>query len=649
MSAVMRSSSDPFIGQQLAGRYRLVKLLGQGAMGRVYLAQDQQLGQVTVAVKLLFHSLEDPKAQQRFEQEARAGAYLGQKSLHIVRVQDYGLSPAGQPFYVMEYLPGESLADRLRRQGALSLSEFLPLARQIGLGLKAAHDGLRVEGRQVHIVHRDLKPSNIQVIPDESLGELVKILDFGIAKLISSNGTASLTQAYVGTLAYSSPEQLEGIPPDPCSDIYSLGILFFEMLTGRLPIVPSTDSFPGWYQAHHKAKPAPLHRYNSSLPVALSELILDCLAKDRRDRPQSMAEILERLQSVAQAGQRGTLRGVRRSSAQVATAAPRGGTMRLATSSSEGLPDQAPVWIERGLPLLMGGILGLLSFAGILLWLNPDPGRVGDRPDQEQASAYASALQAGQTAFQDQNYDAAIQHFQVALSHDRGDETAQQWLQRAQQAQSRVSDPGASSTPPDASTPGSSSPPPRDLARSPELQGRAPVSASTQPPDARLRTFPVNTAQISVRDGLGQPHDSGSGQVPGTRYDRYWLQLGQGQGRLDLGLVYDEGQTLRQTEVTVNAQVPLDLVQNLLGDMLQTPPPPALMMKLQQIREGSMTQADFQFETLQGRMQLNAQGNLYISTWDPQINSAVPADPGLERPSRLEELRQQARERRDRR
>ncbi|NJK62390.1 MAG: serine/threonine protein kinase [Synechococcaceae cyanobacterium SM2_3_1] len=643
----MRSSSDPFIGQQLAGRYRLIKLLGQGAMGRVYLAQDQQLGQVTVAVKLLFHSLEDPKAQQRFEQEARAGAYLGQKSLHIVRVQDYGLSPAGQPFYVMEYLQGESLADRLRQQGALSLQAFLPLARQIGLGLKAAHDGLWVEGRQVHIVHRDLKPSNIQVIPDESLGELVKVLDFGIAKLISSNGTASLTQAYVGTLAYSSPEQLEGIPPDPCSDIYSLGILFFEMLTGRLPIVPTTDTFPGWYQAHHKAEPAPLHRYDPSLPVALSELILDCLAKDRRDRPQTMAEILERLQSVTEAGPLGPRSGGGRPAPQAATAAPRGGTMRLATSSSGKHPAPAPIWIERGLPLLMGGVLGLLSFAGIFLWLKPDPGRVGHRPAQEQASAYASALQAGQTAFQDQDYAAAVQHFQMALSQRRGDQTAEQWLQRAQQAQSRVSDPGSSSTP--NSQLDAFSSPPRDLARSPELLGSTPIAELTQPPDSRLRTFPVNTAQISVRDGLGQPHDSGSGQVPGTRYDRYWLQLGQGQGRLDLGLVYDEGQTLRQTEVTVNAQVPLDLVQNLLGDMLQTPPPPDLMMKLQQIREGSMTQADFQFETLQGRMQLNAQGNLYISTWDPQINSAAPAVPVLERPSRLEELRQQARERRDRR
>ena len=227
---------DPNLNRILANRYQLQEVLGAGAMGQVYLAHDKLLGGVPVAVKLLSISIHNKKlrVQERFEQEAKTCAILGQKSIHIVRVMDYGVDEHGTPFYVMEYLQGENLNDAIRLQ-PLTLPRFLSLARQISLGLQCAHQGILVDGVLCPIIHRDVKPSNILVVEDSSLGELVKVLDFGIAKLIQ--GDSNQTKYYLGTLAYSSPEQMEGNDIDPRSDIYSLGVMRFEMLTREMPIL----------------------------------------------------------------------------------------------------------------------------------------------------------------------------------------------------------------------------------------------------------------------------------------------------------------------------------------------------------------------------------------------------------------------------
>jgi len=291
------TSSDPNSGQLLANRYELSKLIGKGSMGRVYLAEDTLLGKVPVAVKFLAQALLDEGMRIRFAHEARTGAQLGQKSIHIVRVLDYGVNPAEVPFYVMEYLAGESLSDAISAQ-PLSLPRFLVLTRHICLALQCAHQGINLEGKLCPIIHRDIKPSNVLIIQDPSLGELAKILDFGIAKFLSDQVESNRTQAFMGTPAYCSPEQMEGGELDSRSDIYSLGVMMFEMLTGQMPIQPETHTISSWYKAHRYQPPNSLEVMNPSLrlPQQLQDLVMSCLAKLPSDRPQSLLEILDILE-----------------------------------------------------------------------------------------------------------------------------------------------------------------------------------------------------------------------------------------------------------------------------------------------------------------------------------------------------------------
>ncbi|MFN6540585.1 MAG: serine/threonine protein kinase [Nostoc sp. EkiNYC01] len=293
--------SDPNIGRLLSKRYQIQELIGTGAMGRVYRAKDILLGGVPVAVKFLALSIQNEKMrlQDRFEREAKTCALLGQKSIHIVRVMDYGVDDNNTPFYVMEYLQGQSLNNIIRKQ-RLPLARFLSMARQLSLGLQCAHDGIPVEGTICPIIHRDIKPSNMLVIQDPSFGELVKVLDFGIAKLLQSDGDH--TKFYLGTLAYSSPEQMEGKELDNRSDIYSLGVMMFEMLTGKMPLVAPTHSFGAWYKTHHYQKPRSFAEVSPGLelPKEIENLVMSCLAKVARDRPESVSEILKVLATVEQ-------------------------------------------------------------------------------------------------------------------------------------------------------------------------------------------------------------------------------------------------------------------------------------------------------------------------------------------------------------
>ncbi|MBD2625580.1 serine/threonine-protein kinase [Trichormus variabilis] len=285
--------SDPNIGRLLSKRYQLQELIGTGAMGRVYRAKDILLGGVPVAIKFLALSMQNEKMrlQERFEREAKTCALLGQKSIHIVRVMDYGVDENNTPYYVMEYLQGQSLNTVIRNQN-LPISRFLSMARQICLGLQCAHNGIPVDGVICPIIHRDIKPSNMLVIQDASFGELVKVLDFGIAKLIMSD--SDQTKFYLGTLAYSSPEQIEGKELDNRSDIYSLGVMMFEMLTGKMPLMALTQTFGAWYQTHLFQKPLSFAEVNPTLqiPKPVEDLVMSCLAKKASDRPQSINDIL---------------------------------------------------------------------------------------------------------------------------------------------------------------------------------------------------------------------------------------------------------------------------------------------------------------------------------------------------------------------
>ncbi|MBL1211160.1 serine/threonine-protein kinase [Geminocystis sp. GBBB08] len=278
----------------LGDRYQLIELIGSGAMGQVYRGEDQVLGGVTVAVKFLSQTLLNEKMRHRFEREATISALLGEKSIHIIRVRDYGIDENEVPYYVMEFLEGQSLSDIIKFQ-PMALKRFLYITRQICVGMDAAHSGIMLHGELCQVVHRDIKPSNVSVMQDPTLGELVKILDFGIAKLVQANATQ--THSFMGTLAYCSPEQMEGKELDNRSDIYSLGVMMYEMLTLEMPILPETSSFGAWYKAHHDFQPRPFESH-LQIPSELKNIILKCMAKSRENRPQSVAEILKVIEAL---------------------------------------------------------------------------------------------------------------------------------------------------------------------------------------------------------------------------------------------------------------------------------------------------------------------------------------------------------------
>ena len=288
--------TDNYLGRRLANRYELMESIGQGSMGKVYVARDTLLGGVPVAIKFLAQTLLNEQMTQRFMHEAMTCAQLGNNSMHVVRVTDYGVTDDEIPFYVMEYLKGKNLGQVIQSR-PLSVKRFLDFTRQICLGLEMAHKGIILDGQIVPIIHRDIKPSNILVTQSASVGELVKILDFGIAKLIQA-GISEQTSSFLGTLAYASPEQMEGQELDNRSDIYSLGVMMYQMLTGTLPLCPNVNTFGGWYKAHRSQEPKPLDGLSpyGPLPQRLKDAVMSCLAKERSRRPSTVSQLLSYLE-----------------------------------------------------------------------------------------------------------------------------------------------------------------------------------------------------------------------------------------------------------------------------------------------------------------------------------------------------------------
>ncbi|MGD1939260.1 MAG: serine/threonine protein kinase [Cyanophyceae cyanobacterium] len=286
--------TDPNIGRLLSDRYQLMELVGRGAMGRVYRARHVLLD-APVAVKFLTQALINEKMRDRFMLEARACFSLGQKSRNIVQVLDYDISDDEIPFYVMEFLEGRDLS-LIIKQEIIPLPRFLNMAHQICSGLQAAHQGLTIDGKVCPIIHRDIKPSNLLVVQDPERGETVKILDFGIAKLLQDD--QGQTSHFMGTLAYSSPEQMEGKELTSQADIYSLGIVMYEMLTGKMPLQADTHSFGSWYKTHKEQPPRPMNKARPGLkiPRALEQLVMQCLSKHPDRRPRDIDEILRLLE-----------------------------------------------------------------------------------------------------------------------------------------------------------------------------------------------------------------------------------------------------------------------------------------------------------------------------------------------------------------
>lgn len=295
-----KTELDIYIGKFLNNRYLIRDLIGKGGMGRVYLAEDIAKGGMPIAVKMLSLTMANQHMSQRFAREIFIGAQLGRKSKHIVRVLSYGFTEDKIPFYVMEYLQGKNLKEILKTQ-PLTIQKFLDLCHQICLGLYCAHQGVSMKGEIYPVVHRDIKPENIFITEDPKKGETVKILDFGIAKFLTERSGMTLTESFIGSLPYCSPEHMEGRKLlDVRSDIYSLGVLMFEMLTGRHPLLTKTNSFGSWYQAHRFQIPPNFEEVipQVKIPQELKKLVMSCLAKEIGDRPQNVSQILEKIENI---------------------------------------------------------------------------------------------------------------------------------------------------------------------------------------------------------------------------------------------------------------------------------------------------------------------------------------------------------------
>lgn len=291
------SINDPFIGKTLAGRYQIDKILGSGGWGNVYLGTHLTLGTL-VAIKVLHtHFARDQERQKRLEQEAKVLSRID--SQFVVKTIDYGLSPVA--FIVMEYFDGSSLSEMLEERGHFEQNEAIIIFEQMCEGLAAAHS--------VGLIHRDLKPSNILVkITD---GELrLKILDFGIAKIMddtTGGGKLTATGEILGSPAYMSPEQWTASGVDGRSDMYSLGCLMYEILSGK-PMFEAANSFE-YLNLHLSVDPKPFSKVDPQLNISadLEKVVRKCVQKDPQDRYPTLEEVFEDLEKI-RAGKRVTMR-----------------------------------------------------------------------------------------------------------------------------------------------------------------------------------------------------------------------------------------------------------------------------------------------------------------------------------------------------
>src|SRR5216684_7462491 len=280
-SPVPGLSSTTFFapGTLLGARYRVLRVLGQGGMGAVYQARDQELDRI-IALKVIRPELAaNPSILQRFKQELILSRHVTHKN--VVRIFDLG-EAGGTKFITMEFVEGEDLRGVLRRKGKLSAKEAVAIIQQICRALDAAH----AEG----VIHRDLKPQNVMRDPQ---GRVV-VMDFGLARSLESEGMTQ-TGALVGTLEYMSPEQALGASLDQRSDLFAVGLIFYELLTGKAPYKADTAIASLMKRTHARAIPA--SDVDSSVPVSLSAIVSRCLERDPKDRYQSAADLLKDLEA----------------------------------------------------------------------------------------------------------------------------------------------------------------------------------------------------------------------------------------------------------------------------------------------------------------------------------------------------------------
>jgi serine/threonine-protein kinase len=382
MTQVEPSADDyPLVGQTIANKYKIVRLLGEGGMGCVYLG-EQKLGTTArkVAVKTLHkHLSHDKSIKDRFEREVSTVVQL--EHPNTIQVFDYGSMDDGTLYIVMEYVSGRSVADILEKDGAMPPARVEHILRQVVGSLEEAHNH--------GIVHRDLKPDNVVLSERAGQKDWVEVLDFGIAKRSSEQdpNEAKLTQQgmVLGTPPYMSPEQFTGQPVDLRSDVYALGVMAYEMLSGKLPWEANTAW--EWASKHMTEAPTPLERQplGPNVPAAMRFAIARALEKDKNARFGSVREFFEAFSGGA---------------APASMAAPGAGAGTAAfgpgPNSAAGAMSQAPVSrvrTEMGAPMMAGPVSGPVPSSGA--YTPPPAPAMVPAPPQAEAKKGGSGLVIG--------------------------------------------------------------------------------------------------------------------------------------------------------------------------------------------------------------------------------------------------------------
>lgn len=382
-----QSANDPFVGRIIDERFKITGLIARGGMGRVYRAEQLPLGRVC-AVKVLnpnFTNNQDPEFHKRFFLEASIASKLTHPN--TVTIFDYGRSDDDIYYMAMEYIDGRTLHRAIRQVGFFAEERAAHVARQICRALREAHS--------MGVIHRDLKPANILLVEHADEPDFVKVLDFGLVKQISESRSEELTQAglFMGSPKYMAPEQVRGERVDARTDIYALGVILYEMASGKVPF--DRPNSVHILMAHVHETPPPLQVANPDARVspALEEVIMRCMAKDPEQRFRSMEEVLVALKRVSgvsptQAGERAHEVASANGLAPAAMNAPSGslpsgesGPQSIAASSTSGptasnaspsagsvLAWQQSIPKKKSKKMLATGIVAVIGLAGAVTY-----------------------------------------------------------------------------------------------------------------------------------------------------------------------------------------------------------------------------------------------------------------------------------------
>jgi serine/threonine protein kinase len=352
-------------GTLLNKRYQLLEELGSGGMAEVFRARDLMLDRY-VAIKILRKDFSgNLDFQNHFRQEARAAANLSHPN--IVTVHDFGFAE-DLLFIVMEYIPGKDLKQLLRQRGRYSIEDGIPLMIQACAGIGYAH--------RAGLVHCDIKPHNMLVSPDGRL----KVTDFGIARALATITPGERTDVVWGSPLYFSPEQAQGEAPSPASDVYSLGVVLYEVLSGTPPFTATTPDELA--RLHVSARPIPIREYIPDIPTALEEIVMKVLSKEPAARYRTADQLgrvlqrsgTQRIDAVPAAAPAQPPDNSTRLQTRVQSAAPRADSTSTRYSAIESSPEDAPEldsgiqdidWVAVGL-----GLLAVLAVGGLIpFWM----------------------------------------------------------------------------------------------------------------------------------------------------------------------------------------------------------------------------------------------------------------------------------------